>query len=93
MIMAKPVAYMNSDELLVLIKEVVRDVVREELDLAWNRKPDHAPEELIDSNEACQYLRISKVTLHKLLREGFIKSYRNGGRKHLFKKSELIRYP
>lgn len=50
----------------------------------------HKPiEELMNIDEVCKYLRVSKVTIHKWKKNKLIKAYRIG-RKIYFKKTELI---
>ena len=65
-------------------KELIREVVREEI----SRINHNETEELIKASEACDYFRISKVTLYKWLRQSRITGYYLGTRLY-FKKSEL----
>ena len=41
--------------------------------------------------EACELIRISRVTLHRMIRKGMVPSYKIGG-KRLFNRKELIRW-
>jgi len=41
--------------------------------------------------EACELIRISRVTLHRMIREGMVPSYKIGG-KRLFNRKELIQW-
>ena len=64
---------------------LIRDCIREELSEFKNNKDD---EELLKANQVCEYLRISKVTLYKWLKQGKITGYYLGTRL-FFKKSEI----
>jgi len=65
-------------------REIIREVVRDEIaNLNYSEAED-----LIKAKEACDYLKISKVTLYKWLKEGKIIGYYLGTRL-FFKKSEL----
>jgi len=66
--------------------EMIREVVREEIKSVSVQKDE---EELIKAKEACEYLKISKVTLFKWIRENKINAYHLGTRLY-FKKSELF---
>ena len=74
---------MDPEELV----EMIREVVREEIKSVSVRKEE---EELIKAKEACEYLKISKVTLFKWIREDKINGYHLGTRLY-FKKSELLK--
>ena len=65
-------------------KELIREVVRDEIARLNHREA----EDLIKAKEACQYLKVSKVTLYKWLNQGRITGYYLGTRL-FFKKSEL----
>ena len=67
------------------LQEMIREVVREELKSISVHKEE---EELIKAEEACSYLKISKVTLYKWIRENKISAYHLGTRLY-FKKSNL----
>ena len=70
----------SEDRFLDLIREVVRDEIT---------RLDHTgTEDLIKAKEACEYLKVSKVTLYKWLKQGRIIGYYLGTRL-FFKKSEL----
>ena len=65
-------------------RELIREVIREEISGL-----NHAEtEDLIKAKEACEYLKISKVTLYKWLNQGKITGYYLGTRL-FFKKSEI----
>jgi|GEM_PF-2639540 len=56
----------------------------------FSNKPTPPPEdELLNVEQTCTFLRISKVTLHKWKKERLIQAYRFG-RKIFFKKKELL---
>ena len=65
-------------------KELIREVVRDEI-----ARLNHSEvEDLIKAEEACLYLKVSKVTLYKWLKQGKITGYYLGTRL-FFKMSEL----
>ena len=66
------------------LKELIREVMRDEI----TRLNHTEVENLIKAKEACEYLKVSKVTLYKWLKEGRITGYYLGTRL-FFKKSEL----
>lgn len=41
--------------------------------------------------EACELIRTSRVTLHRMIKKGIVPSYKVGG-KRLFNRKELIRW-
>ena len=41
--------------------------------------------------EACELIRVSRVTLHRMIRKGMLPSYKIGG-KRLFNRKELIQW-
>lgn len=41
--------------------------------------------------EACELIRTSRVTLHRMIKKGMVPSYKIGG-KRLFNRKELIRW-
>ena len=45
---------------------------------------------LLSVNEACDFLRITRCTLHKWRKEGIVKPHKKGGRL-LYKKSDLLK--
>ena len=55
----------------------------------YNRKDTIQTDELLNVEEACKFLRVSKVTIHKWKKRKLIVSYRIG-RRIYFKKHELI---
>jgi len=65
-------------------RELIQEIVREEI----GRINHNETEDLIKAPEACDYLKISKVTLYKWLRQSRITGYYLGTRL-FFKKSEL----
>ncbi|MFW9989733.1 MAG: helix-turn-helix domain-containing protein [Candidatus Odinarchaeota archaeon] len=65
-------------------KDLIREVVRDEI----TRLNHTEAEDLIKAKEACEYLKVSKVTLYKWLKQGKIIGYYLGTRL-FFKKSEL----
>ena len=67
------------------LEDLIRNCIREELsDIASN----NVKEDLLKANEVCEYLRISKVTLYKWMRQGKITGYYLGSRL-FFKKAEI----
>ncbi len=69
------------------IEILIRNCIREELK---EFKKDKEVDELMKANEVCEYLRISKVTLYKWLREGKISGYYLATRL-FFWRSEIIK--
>jgi excisionase family DNA binding protein len=65
-------------------KELIREVVRDEI----TRLNNAEVENLIKAKEACAYLKVSKVTIYKWLKQGKITGYYLGTRL-FFKMSEL----
>lgn len=70
--------------------ELVREVIKEELNSSIIKSNIQDSDELLTLKEACIYLKISKVTIHKWKREGKIEFLRFGNRIR-FQKSELIK--
>ena len=68
------------------IEALIRNCIREELKEFRN---NNEVDELMKANEVCDYLKISKVTLYKWLREGKISGYYLATRL-FFWKSEII---
>ena len=68
------------------IEILIRNCIREELE-EFRKNKD--VDELMKANEVCDYLKISKVTLYKWLREGKIYGYYLATRL-FFWKSEII---
>lgn len=66
------------------LKELIREVMRDEI----TRLNHTEVEDLIKAKKACEYLKVSKVTLYKWLKEGKITGYYLGTRL-FFKMSEL----
>lgn len=66
---------------------LVRNCIRIELEEFKNNKEE---DELMKATEVCDYLKISKVTLYKWLREGKISGYYLATRL-FFWKSEIIK--
>ena len=69
------------------IAEIVRKVIREELQL-FKQGSFTQPDEFIDQNTVCKILGISHPTARMYRREGYLKSYRIGSTIR-FKKSEV----
>ena len=69
------------------IETIIRRCIREELEEFRNNKEE---DELLKANQVCDYLKISKVTLYKWLREGKISGYYLATRL-FFWKSEIIK--
>jgi excisionase family DNA binding protein len=65
-------------------KELIREVVRDEISSLNHTDA----EELIKANQACEYLKVSKVTIYKWIKQGKITGYYLGTRL-FFKMSEL----
>ena len=76
------------DELKQLINESVRTSFNDEVVNLFNLNKNQK-EELMSLSEACDFLRVSKVTIHKWKKLKKIQSYRIG-RKIYFKQKELI---
>ena len=73
-------------ELLALIEEMIFKGLEKH-----SKKPPFIPtDELLNTEETCKLLRVSKVTIHKWKKEKRIVSYRIG-RRIYFKKLELIK--
>lgn len=67
---------------LAELKEVIRDVIREELN-------PNDEKELLNFKEACEFLRCSASTLNRWKAEGKI-PYRKLGKRVFFLRSELL---
>ena len=77
---AKPLS-----ELLELIQSMIRNEF-----VKFNSKDTQTPiEELMTIEETCEFLHVSKVTIHKWKKKKLIFSHRIG-RKIYFKKQELM---
>lgn len=76
---------MPIDELLELFKEKVLN----EIEKFYTRPLQVQNEELITIDDACKFLKVSKVTIHKWKKIKLICSYRIGRRVY-FKKTELL---
>ena len=77
---------MPMTELLELIEERIFKGFEK-----YNKKPvPIQTDELLNVEEACKFLRVSKVTIHKWKKKKLITSYRIG-RRIYFKKYELIK--
>jgi excisionase family DNA binding protein len=55
-------------------------------------KTRREPEKLLSLEEACEFFSCSKPTLKRLYKNGYMKVYKlpNGGKRHYFKRSELV---
>lgn len=71
------------------LEELIRSSLRGELKAIGVLKPQTQTEELMSMDETCQFLRVSKVTIHKWKKRRLIFSHRIG-RKIYFKKQELV---
>ena len=79
---------MPISELLELIKKSVAESFDNELK-TFLKNSMKEEEQLLKIEEACELLKVSKVTIHKWKKQNKIRSYRIG-RKIYFKKSELM---
>ncbi len=52
----------------------------------------HSTDQLLNSGEVMAILNVSRTTLSGLVKNGSLKAYRPGGRKLLFKYSEILAY-
>lgn len=73
------------EDLLAPIRQLEEEVRR----LVTNLTPPKPDDELLTIKDACDFLKVSKVSLHKWKREGKIEYHRFGSRIR-FKKSELL---
>ena len=80
---------MPLSELSELIKRSVKDCFNNELK-EFLKSSTKEEEHLLKIEEACELLKVSKVTIHKWKKQNRIQSYRIG-RKIYFKKHELIK--
>lgn len=69
--------------------ELIQNMIRNELVKFDPTKIKTPPEELMTIEEACQFLHVSKVTIHKWKKRKLIFSHRIG-RKIYFKRHELL---
>jgi len=76
---------MPMEELLQLIENRILIAISK-FDLSLMQSQNN---ELLNVEEACELLHVSKVTIHKWKKKRLIRSYRIG-RKIFFKKNELI---
>ena len=76
------------DDLKQFIKDSVKNSVNEEISNLINSTKAQQ-EQLMTLSEACDFLHVSKVTIHKWKKLKKIQSYRIG-RKIYFKRQELI---
>lgn len=67
------------------LEDLIRNCIREELKEMTNNNENA---DLLKANEVCEYLRISKVTLYKWLKQGKITGYHLGTRL-FFKKTDV----
>lgn len=70
------------------LKELIRDVLKEELENLCLKDFNNS-EEILSREEAAKYLKISLVTLGSWTKSNKIPGYRKGSRVY-YKKSELI---
>lgn len=81
---------MNKKELVLGMEvkdfqDLIKASIHEEFE---NFNPRQEKQDLITSSEACEFLRISKVTMHKWINERKIQPYYLGSKLY-FKRSEL----
>ena len=74
---------------LTEFEQLLRSIVKTELQSYTPAPSTQEQDELLTTNEARDLLRVSKVTIHKWKTEGKIKFYRIGTRVR-FKRSELL---
>lgn len=73
-----------------LIKKIVKEEVARQLADLHHEEPHQAEEKLLTTAEACEFLRVSKPTLHRWKREDIIPHVRLGGNIR-YKLSDLIK--
>ncbi|MDD2646151.1 MAG: helix-turn-helix domain-containing protein [Bacteroides sp.] len=73
-----------------LIKKIVEEEVTRQLADLHHEEPQPVEEKLLTTAEACEYLRVSKPTLHRWKRENIIPHVRLGGNIR-YKLSDLIK--
>jgi len=67
------------------LEDLIRNCIRDEINEMTNKNEN---DDLLKANEVCEYLRISKVTLYKWLKQGKITGYHLGTRL-FFKRTEI----
>ena len=81
------------DDFVALIKDsitqTVKDSIREEIQNFIN-SPKSQQDELLTIQEAAKFLRVSKPTIYKRIKNKSLRPYTFGGRRIYFKKQELI---
>jgi excisionase family DNA binding protein len=80
---------MNDPQITVA---VLRNIISEEISKFLERKSvthDDLASQYMSRHEACKALRISIPTLMVLSKDGALKPYKIGGRRILYKKSEV----
>lgn len=73
-----------------LIKKIVEKEVQKQLANLHYEEPQPAEEKLLTTAEACEFLRVSKPTLHRWKREDIIPHVRLGGNIR-YKLTDLIK--
>ena len=74
---------------MIGIKKIGEDL--EEIKLTLNSM-QQSSEEFIDMNEAAKFLMVSKSSLYKCTMKRQINFFKPGGKKILFKKSDLVSF-
>lgn len=69
------------------LRELLKSDLLEVLNQGINQKPK--PTKLLSVDDACDFLHVSKPTLHLWTNNGTVKAHRIGSRK-LYKESELL---
>lgn len=73
---------MDREQLSAFFREVVREVIKEELQSASCIPPAyHAPESFLSVSEICTLFKISKPTLYQWIRSGNLKSVKISSRR------------
>lgn len=72
-------------DLELLIKKVIKDILGESLE----KRQSNIPDELLTREEVCLLLKISKTSLWKWTKDGKVKAYGIGNRVY-YKRIELI---
>lgn len=77
-----------------MIEEMIRKIVEEEVSRQLadlhHEEPHQAEEKLLTTNEACEFLRVSKPTLHRWKRENLVPHVRIGNNIR-YKLTDLIK--
>jgi len=76
--------YSSYEEFEQRQKELIKDTLVQIINQPGNSLPEN-----LSRQQACDYLNISLSTLNTYTKEGFLKKYRFGGNRVLYKRSEL----